>query len=212
MITFGDKLRDERKKQGLTLDEVSKATKIRLNFLQAIESGEYNKLPGTSYAHGFVKNYIEFLGLPVREYMALFRRGYDEKEQRRLMPKGFVGEEKIPLRKFSIQQAVWLGLFIILTLTAYVVYQYRAAIWNPMLTVVSPKENAVITSQTVVISGTTDPNTAVTINALPAYIDANGAFTKEIPVFPGDVTFTVKAVNSFGKMTTVERHLKVVTP
>src|SRR5579883_1516453 len=209
MITFGEKLREERKKQGFTLEEVAKATKIRVNFLQAIESSEYQKLPGTSYAHGFVKNYIEFLGLPVREYMALFRRGYDEKEQRRLMPKGFVGEEKISLRKFSIQQAVWLGVCIILALAAYVVYQYRAAIWSPMLTVVSPKENSVISSQTVIISGTTDPNTAVTINALPVYIDANNAFTKELPVFPGNVTLTVKAVNSFGKMTTVERHVKV---
>lgn len=212
MIKIGDKLKEERKKRGLTLEEVSKATKIRVNFLQAIESSEYTKLPGISYAHGFVKNYIEFLGLPTKEYLALFRRSYDEKEQRKLVPQGFIGREKIPLRKFSLREAVWLGLVVIIALTVYLVYQYRAAIWSPMLVVSSPKENAVITSQTVEISGTTDVNTAVTVNALPAYTTSNGSFTKEIPAFPGDVTFTVKAVNSFGKMTTVERHVKIVTP
>lgn len=212
MIKFGEKLREERKKQGFTLEEVSRATKIRINFLQAIETEEYKKLPGASYAQGFVRNYIEFLGLPVKEYTALFRRGYDEKENRKLVPEGFVGKEKISFKRFSLQQAVWFGLVVIIGLGAYVTYQYRAAIWSPTLTLSSPKENASIASQTLAVSGSTDPDTAVTINALPAYIDVNGNFSKEIPVFPGNVTLTIKAVNSFGKITTLERHITIKTP
>jgi len=41
MLHVGEKLREERTRKGHTLEEISKATKIRLSFLQAIEKGEY---------------------------------------------------------------------------------------------------------------------------------------------------------------------------
>jgi cytoskeletal protein RodZ len=209
MIRIGEKLKEERKKRGLTLLEVAKATKIRESFLQAIEEGNYEMLPGSSYAHGFVKNYLEYLGFPIKEYLALFRREYDEKENRKLMPEGLMGKETISLKRFSFTQAIWLGGVVILALFTYLLFQYRAAFWSPQLVVSSPADNAVLSAQTIHVNGTTDPNTAVTVNTLPAYIDANGKFSKEIPVFPGDIVVSVKAVNSFGKITDVERHVRV---
>lgn len=210
MIRVGETLKEERNKKGLTLEEVAVATKIRSNFLQAIEEGHFEKLPGASYAHGFVKNYLEFLGLPVREYLARFRREYDSEKSRKLVPEGLLEKEHISLKHFSIRQAFWLGGVVLLALFVYLFYQYRAAFFPPTLSVGSPKEHATISSQTVAVEGTTDPNTVVTVNALPAYVDANGKFTKELPVFPGQQTIVVKAVNSFGKITEVDRHITVL--
>src|SRR5579859_5637054 len=111
MINVGETL-----KKALTIAEVAKATKIRESFLEAIEEGKYEKLPGTSYAHGFVKNYLEYLELPVNEYLARFRREYDAEKQRKLMPEGLVGKENISLKRFSLTQAFWLGGVVILAL------------------------------------------------------------------------------------------------
>lgn len=209
MIKVGEALKEERKKKGLTLDTVAKATRIRASFLQAIEEGRFERLPGSSYAHGFVKNYLEYMDFPIREYMALFRREYDEKEQRNLIPEGLVGKGGFPIKKFSITQAFWLGSIIIITLFFYLLFQYRAAFFPPTLTVTNPKEKAAISSTVLLVSGTTDANTAVTVNSLPAFVDQEGTFSKEIPVFQGSVTIEVKAVNSFGKMTTIDRHVTV---
>ncbi|HSD98520.1 MAG TPA: helix-turn-helix domain-containing protein [Patescibacteria group bacterium] len=209
MINVGDKIKEERKEKGVTLEQVAKATKIRASFLEAIENGEYEKLPGSSYAHGFVKNYLEYLELPVSEYLARFRREYDGERQRKLIPEGMIGKENISLKRFSIRQAIWLGGIVILALFVYLFYQYRAAFFPPQLIVDSPKENAVVAAQAIAVSGITDPNVAVTINALPAYVDANGKFTKQLPVFPGNLVITVKAVNSFGKISSIERHVQI---
>lgn len=209
MIRVGEELRKKRESRHLTLEQVAKATKIRESFLEAIEEGNYQKLPGSSYAHGFVKNYLEFVELPIREYMALFRREYDEKENRKLMPEGLVGAEGIPLKRFSIRQAFWVGGVIILALFLYLLFQYRAAFWPPRLSITSPMDHSTISAQTILIAGTTDPNTTVTVNTLPAYVDSSGKFTKEIPVFPGDIVISIKAVNSFGKITSLERHVRV---
>ena len=73
MVHVGEKLSEERIRRGLTLEEVAKATKIRASFLQAIEKGEYKKLPSGTYVHGFVRNYAKFLGLPEYEILSLFK-------------------------------------------------------------------------------------------------------------------------------------------
>ena len=80
MTRVGEKLYEERIKKGYTLEEVSKATKIKVHFLQAIEKGDYKKLPSGTYAQGFVKNYAGFLKLPEHEMLALFKREYDEEK------------------------------------------------------------------------------------------------------------------------------------
>lgn len=211
MIRVGEKLKEERKKRGLSLEEVAKATKIRAPFLEAIETGQYQKLPGSSYAHGFVKNYVEFFGFPVKEYLAIFRREYNEKENRSVLPQGLSKEEEFTLKRFSLTQAFWIGLVVLLGLFSYLLFQYRAAFWSPALTILSPKDKATISAQAVSVTGTTDANVSVTVNGLPVYIDATGKFTKEIPVFPGNVVLTIKAINSFGKITTIERDI-TVTP
>ena len=58
---IGDKLRNERERQNLTIQDIAKGTSIRSLYIEAIEKGEYDKLPGKVYAKGFVRNYAAFL-------------------------------------------------------------------------------------------------------------------------------------------------------
>lgn len=209
MIKIGDRLKQERKQQGYTIEEVAKSTKIRPQFIAAIEEGEYTRLPGSSYTQGFVKNYIEFLGLPMRESMAMFRREFDEKQYLGVIPESFVGKEEIPLKTVRLNRTIGIVSLLVLAVVGYLFYQYRSAFFSPALTVDTPAERATVTSQTVVVSGETDANTTVTVDNLPAFVDTSGHFTKEIPVFPGTTTIDIKTVNSFGRMTSLERHIIV---
>lgn len=63
METIGEILRNKRLEKGLTLEDVSKLVKIRKKYLEALESGNYNEIPGTVYAKSFLKIYADFLGL-----------------------------------------------------------------------------------------------------------------------------------------------------
>ena len=58
---IGDMLRSERERQNLTIQDIAKGTSIRALYIEAIENGEYDKLPGTVYAKGFIRNYANFL-------------------------------------------------------------------------------------------------------------------------------------------------------
>ncbi len=59
----GYTLRQERERQNLSIEDVEQGTSIRALYIEAIENGEYDKLPGTVYTKGFIKNYANFLGL-----------------------------------------------------------------------------------------------------------------------------------------------------
>ena len=59
----GYTLRQERERQNLSIEDIEQGTSIRALYIEAIENGEYDKLPGTVYAKGFIKNYAKFLGL-----------------------------------------------------------------------------------------------------------------------------------------------------
>lgn len=63
MDEIGRNLRETRERLGLTLEEVERATRIRIHNLEAIENGDFDSLPSSVQARGFLHNYAEFLGL-----------------------------------------------------------------------------------------------------------------------------------------------------
>lgn len=64
---IGDLLRAEREKQGLSIKDIEKGTSIRSLYIDAIEKGEYKKLPGDVYAKGFIRNYANFLKMDANQ-------------------------------------------------------------------------------------------------------------------------------------------------
>ncbi|HET9677871.1 MAG TPA: helix-turn-helix domain-containing protein [Solirubrobacterales bacterium] len=59
----GSKLREARTRRKLSLADAEAATKIRPRYLQAIESEDWDQLPGDIYARAFIRTYGRFLGL-----------------------------------------------------------------------------------------------------------------------------------------------------
>ena len=78
MRTVGQILREERERKFYTLEEIEKATKIRKELLEALEAGQYSKLPPPTFVQGFIKNYGKFLKLDIDKLLAIFRREFSE--------------------------------------------------------------------------------------------------------------------------------------
>jgi cytoskeleton protein RodZ len=70
MAGFGEYLRREREMRGVSLEEISTATKISIRFLQAIENEELSKLPGGIFTRSFVRTYARYLGLDEERVLA----------------------------------------------------------------------------------------------------------------------------------------------
>jgi cytoskeletal protein RodZ len=201
MTTAGQKLKAARLEKNLTLEDISKATKIKSSFLEYIENGEYQKLPSVSYAHGFVKNYASFLGLDEKELLAVFRREYKFEKTERVLPKGFGTEQDFSNSKLRINSTFVVIAAVFVLFFGFILFQYRTAFLNPSLTIMSPKNNAVIYSTEVTIQGKTDPDTTVYVDKNEVSVDATGNFTKTVDVFPGTTAVIIKSINKFQRVT-----------
>lgn len=61
--SFGEKLKLEREKRKMTLEEISGSTKIGTRMLRALEEDKFNQLPGGIFNKGFVRAYSRCVGL-----------------------------------------------------------------------------------------------------------------------------------------------------
>lgn len=63
VITIGQRLSDQRRRRGLTLEECEAATHIRGRHLIALEEGRPEDIPDAAYARLFLRGYATFLEL-----------------------------------------------------------------------------------------------------------------------------------------------------
>jgi cytoskeleton protein RodZ len=73
MPAFGENLRREREMRGVSLDEISFATKIPMRLLEAIEGEDFSKLPGGIFSRSFIRTYARYLGLDEERVVADFQ-------------------------------------------------------------------------------------------------------------------------------------------
>jgi len=60
---FGERLKRERELREVSMEELTKATRISTRFVEALENEDWNKLPGGVFGHGFVRTIARYLGL-----------------------------------------------------------------------------------------------------------------------------------------------------
>ena len=128
---IGRILEQKRKAQGLSLEEVEQATKIRKRYLDGLERDDYAVLPAGVYTQGFLKTYANYLGLdgealskqlksrrkPQRERGIIYNGGSESGfEEPLIAPTGLQGTEK---RRFPTSAVVTL-LVAVLVLGAVV--------------------------------------------------------------------------------------------
>lgn len=63
--TIGQRLKAAREEQRLSLEKVFEATRIRVQYLQALENDDLSVMPSPVQARGYLRNYAEFLGFDV---------------------------------------------------------------------------------------------------------------------------------------------------
>ncbi|GEM_PF-3284502 len=58
---IGRTLRESRESMGISVKDVADALRIRARYIEALENGENDKLPGEVYQKGYMKSYAKFL-------------------------------------------------------------------------------------------------------------------------------------------------------
>lgn len=206
MRTVGQILKEEREKRFQTLDEVEKVTKIRKELLEALEEGQYQKLPPATFVQGFIKSYGKFLGLNTEKLLAVFRREFSEgKNPPRVLDslKNPINEKKFKITPTRVLIGIIFSLVAIFFI--YLWFQYQFLVGAPLLQIDQPIDQLTTTISEIEVSGKTDPEIKVSINEQEITIDQNGRFSQKIKLIENANNIVITATAKSGKETKVQR-------
>jgi cytoskeleton protein RodZ len=86
MPPIGETLREARLRQRIEIAEVEQATKIRAKYLRALESEEFERLPGSTFVRTFLRTYAEYLGLDSQALVEEYRVRHELPAEDELQP------------------------------------------------------------------------------------------------------------------------------
>jgi cytoskeletal protein RodZ len=187
---FGEHLKRERELREVSLDELSKATRISNRFLQALENEDWGKLPGGVFGHGFVRSIARYLGLSEEVLLG----EYDLARAEKLPATAPKAEEPIPSPSKWIPAAmVLLGGLILLVLFFF---GARYA-WNRAAAYRAAKQSAASTSDAPLeLSISASSSTHVRVIADGKVLTDSQIYAGDTLHFTAKQQFDVSATNS----------------
>lgn len=205
---LGEKLSKKRSALGYDIKEAERATRIRARHIEALESGDWDKLPPDVYVRGFLKNYASFLKLDETKVLRLYlkERGLAENMKRATIKetptktKFKPAKVLITPKKIILFAAMAIGLIIF----SYIGYQFSQIFKNPTLVITSPEKSTKVEDDSIVINGTTDPGNKVYINGFEISPNPDGEFKEKISLQEGTNIIKISAKSRLEKTTETE--------
>jgi len=97
---LGEYLRKHREEANLSLKEISLITRIRCEYLKALENEEFEKIPGEVFVKGYIKEFLKTISIEPSEAIRL----YNEQKEESLAAQ----EPLPPPRKIKLSPQVFL--------------------------------------------------------------------------------------------------------
>lgn len=204
-LTLGEKLKKLRSDKRISLGEVSRFTRIKPEYLEALEEGDYDALPVDVYVKGFLRSYADFLGVDEKILIKLYNK---EKGIKKNLEKGKKpeGEKRRPINISSFvftPQKIAIAAAVVLVL-AGLFFLYREVdsfASAPSLVIISPDGGSEVSGNSVYIKGVTEKDALLFINGQPILVGDDGSFGESVTLQSGLNSISVKAVNKFKKET-----------
>lgn len=200
---LGEKLAKKRIALGYDIKDVEKVIRIRAKYIEAIENGNYDKLPPEVYVKGFIRNYAELLKLDPTKVLRSYEKERGIIENMRKASENHspivkpIDTPKIVITpKTLILSAVSLVALIIVV---YIGWQVRILTAPPKLVLSSPNDNITVDSDSLTLEGNTDPGASLFVNEVEVGVNQDGAFKEKISLQNGVNILKLRAQNKLGK-------------
>jgi len=195
---LGTKLKNARIKRGLSLDRATKDTGIPFRYLEALESNNFNDLPGQDYINKNLRIYGKYLGIGWPE----LRR--QSKEIFRLQKRKKLGIEHkyfMVLPHYLKSAVIFL---IILGILVFLLWKVEEIFKPPYLKITQPMDGSITYDRQLKVLGQSQKEAEIVINNKPIFVDNNGNFETTIDLQNGLNLIKIIAKKRYSKINTAE--------
>ncbi len=120
MPEIGETLREARMRRRIDMAEVESATKIRAKYLRALESEEWELLPGPTFVKTFLRTYAEYLELDARLLVEEYKQRFERPAGMDVTPLNLRRQR----RKRRVAPRIGPGVVVVLGIAALLVALY----------------------------------------------------------------------------------------
>lgn len=124
MDNVSNMLKEARLAKGLSLEEAEAATSIRKLYLDAVENGEFDKIPGDVFIKGIIRTYGNFLGLNGPDLVNIYKAQNSGLTKEAVAPQPIRMVEKISvspqIKPERVSSGNWLSYIAVLVLVIVV--------------------------------------------------------------------------------------------
>lgn len=208
MKTVGSLLKEARESAHLTIEDISKHTRIREDYLTSIEENAFDALPKGPFLRGFLRQFSQEVGLNPETVVAVFRRDFGKEERSSLVPKGLLN----PIRRktYVLISPQLLAISILCLVAALFVGIQWYFFTQPPQVVIQEPVDGISARSPVIVRGKTVTDVVVTVNQVPVSVDQDGRFVTQLELSLGSQMITVEAKNRQGNSRVVQRSLNIV--
>lgn len=211
---LGEQLKNRREELKVILSEAAKQISVSRNYLQALEEGQYEKLPGEVYIRNFLKVYAKFLNLDCQQILDCYQ---SEKRIYNIIRHNKVNDFKKPVERVSqfhfiatpkVIKGIVVGILAICCLI-YLGVKVKGIMEPPFLAVASPADNLNTSQNFVEVRGEVELEAVLEINGQQVLAEQDGSFRETIDLLPGVNIIEIRAEKRHGKETTIYRQIVV---
>lgn len=196
MESVGEFFKQVRETKGLTVDEVASKTRIRSDFVKALEDGNFAKLPDQVFAKGFVRSYARSLGLDEEDAIHRFAQSagafYDKQDERERLKVRQVEEER---KRQANRKAVAVAIGIAVLTLIFLLSREQSSVLRRSPSELNPPKHA---------TSTESPNPAAAPAQESGQESAGSSEPSPAPTKPAQDTRSSEPVTSAGITTKPE--------
>lgn len=192
MKEIGEYLRKAREEKELSLKDIQEITKIRLQYLEAMENGDFEGIPGEVYRKGFLVNFANAVGLDGQQLLEKYYQlkneipqiqpvNAGEQPEQPEVSKTAVENSKSQTKRLRLKKKanLWVGIAIIILIGA--VFLIIPVIKERTITLSQAADVSVETEEPVVDEVKEEPpEEVVTTQVFPAPITVYAEFSENV--------------------------------
>ncbi len=205
--TLGSTLRKNRLEQNISLEEAQEATNIQAKYLEILEEGDYQKLPGNIYTKSWIKIYGKFLDLDISDLLSEFKieKSISDKltKVESLSPDIKKPSKKNKFLRPRLLKISMVGVVIIILL-GYLAWEINSIVAAPQVNIIQPVNNFKTTDSSVLIIGQTEPEVQLNINNDRIVLDEEGNWQQNINLVTGLNNLEISAKKKHSKTKIIE--------
>ncbi|MDO8664044.1 MAG: helix-turn-helix domain-containing protein [Candidatus Liptonbacteria bacterium] len=199
---FANFLNERMRERNLTFKRLSELTGVSVRHLEALSSGNPDRLPSAPYLKGYLSRLGEVLGFDPDEAW---------KEMKKLTDAKSAGKSDEPARnRFSREpiSGYMLAGIVVFFLLLYAGLRFYKISGTPSVTISYPQENMVVVGEnSFLLAGSVSNSSELKINGEQVQVQPDGSWQKTVSLQPGINTVEITAKKFLGRETKAIRQI-----